>query len=119
MLILFKSCLLALNTFKKKRILSLDEVKRILIETCRRTPEYNETVKEIVYLGIKIIHLAIKLNNDNLKEILTMNGVEIIQNIFQLILRNGFNTSELAPQSFYRSFAIEEEEKRDPNELMK
>jgi len=31
-LVLFRSCLLALQTFEKKRILSLDEVKRVLMK---------------------------------------------------------------------------------------
>lgn len=33
-IILFKSCFLALRSFEKKRILSLGEIKRILAHTC-------------------------------------------------------------------------------------
>ena len=34
-IILFKSCLLALKNFKLKRIFSLNEIKRILMNSCK------------------------------------------------------------------------------------
>jgi len=40
-IVLFKSCLLALKTFKQKRISSLNEIKRILMNTCK--PEREST----------------------------------------------------------------------------
>ena len=74
-IILFKSCLLALKNFKLKRIFSLNEIRRILMNTCKpqatEVPdgnptapekgeqEYDEQTKEMVYIGMKIIHRAI------------------------------------------------------------
>jgi hypothetical protein len=45
----------------------------------------------MVYIGMKIIHRAIHKDQDNKKEILTMNGVEIMADIMNYILDNSFN----------------------------
>jgi len=45
----------------------------------------------MVHIGMKIMHLAINSDKDNKKEILTMNGVEIIGDIVQFILKNSFH----------------------------
>lgn len=102
-IILFKSCLLALKNFKLKRIFSLNEIKRILMNTCKpqaaeapdgnpeQPQQYDEQTREMVYIGMKIIHRAIHKDQDNKKEILTMNGVEIMADIMNYILDNSFN----------------------------
>ena len=52
--------------------------------------EYDEQTKEMVYIGMKIIHRAIHTDQDNKKEILTMNGVEIMADIINYIIDNSF-----------------------------
>ena len=56
---LFKACYLALKTFTNKRILSLSEIKRIIIHTTgnsvqteTKVPAYDEDSKQIVHIGI-------------------------------------------------------------------
>lgn len=48
--------------FKKKRFLSLDEVKEILMDTCKNQPFYTDTVKKMIYIGIKIIYQVVSIN---------------------------------------------------------
>lgn len=59
-IILFKACLLTLYKFKTKKTFSLDEIKRILIHTCKHKQVYDETIKQLVYIGIKIIFQVVK-----------------------------------------------------------
>ena len=78
------------------------------MDTCKNQPFYTDTVKQMVYIGIKIINLVVrqetqsffqntvKNNADSLREVLTKIGVEIIGEIFNLILRNSFNSSHLS-----------------------
>ena len=72
----------------------LDEVKRILIETCKTASPYTEQIKEVVYIGIKVIHKAIHEMDDNLKEVLTMNGTDIMKEIFDLLIKEKFKVNE-------------------------
>jgi len=66
-IILFKACLLILKTRTKNKILSLDEVQKIVVKTCREETEYTDTVKQIVYLGIKIIIDSLRnIDSDNI-----------------------------------------------------
>jgi len=95
-IILFKGCLKALKDFNKKRIQSLDEIRRILIHFCSlESKEYNTQVKQMVYIGSKIIYEATDKDSDNMKEILTMNGVDIISKIIDLILHNSFTAQRI------------------------
>lgn len=88
--------------------MSLNEVKRILVDTCKHQKyDYNETTKEIIHIGIKIIFEAVKLNTDNLKIIMTKNGAEIIGEIFSLILRHSFNSKHLSTSFAKNSFQDE------------
>lgn len=88
---MFKACLLILKTGEKKRFLPLDEVQKILINLCKDQEEYSQTVKYIVYLGIKIIINSGHIVDDNfLKGSLIQNDVYICQKIFLLILSNSF-----------------------------
>lgn len=44
--------------------MSLDEVKRIVADTCKpadTSAQYNETTKQIIYIGIKIILQAVTI----------------------------------------------------------
>jgi hypothetical protein len=61
----------------------------------------------MVYIGIKIIYYAFKLNTENLKEVLTKNGVEIIVEIFNLILKNSFSCSGHLSRAF-KNYAAED-----------
>jgi len=49
----------------------------------------------MVYIGSKIIFYATHLDGDNMKEILTMNGVDIISKIINLILHNSFTAHRM------------------------
>ena len=54
---------MALNKFTNKRILSLEEVKKIIIHTTKEG-DNSQISREIVFIGIKIIFRAIKPKKD-------------------------------------------------------
>ena len=85
---------MALQTFEKKRILSLDEVKRVLMKVSQRKQYRSDVEKQLLHIGIKIIYEAIINNDDNLKEILTINGVEIINLVLRKLLKHSFKNAE-------------------------
>ena len=47
-----------------------------------------------MYIGTKIIYFAIISHGDNKKEILTMDGVQIITQIVDFILENSFTNAQ-------------------------
>ena len=86
-----------------KRVLCLNEVKRILLHVCKGEKSEEEAqknfdaaeVKELVYVGIKIMHKAIGSDQDNKKEILTMNGIVVLNDIITFLLNNSFTRQTL------------------------
>lgn len=107
-IILFKGCLKALKDFNKKRIQSLDEIRRILIHFCSlESKEYSSQVKQMVFIGSKIIYEATDKDSDNMKEILTMNGVEIISKIIDLILHNSFTVQRIQTDKLKKDMHME------------
>jgi hypothetical protein len=76
---------------------------------------YDEQTKEMIYIGMKIISLAIHADKDNKKEILKMNGVEIIGDIVAFILKNSFRLTirdkQLLQKSLLQNHLMSIEEK--------
>lgn len=89
---LFRSCLLAQQTFEKKRIVCLSEIKTILREACKldakdgqEACEYDDNIKRLVYIGMRIIKEAL-MDRETMKELIKMQGVEFISEIVEFIL---------------------------------
>jgi len=94
---LFRSCLLAQETFDRKRIVCLNEIKTILREVCKLDAkegqgacEYDESIKKLVYIGMRIIKLALE-DRETMKELIKMQGVEFISEIVGFILKNALS----------------------------
>ena len=72
---MLKSCLLGLETFSNKRTMCLDEIRKIIRHIVdNKEIEYNETIKRILYTGIKTLYTSIEKDEENLKEVLEFNG---------------------------------------------
>lgn len=91
LIILLKSCLLALKKFEEKRIKCLAEIKQILLDTAKSQPGNDDEAKlhkkTILFTSLRIISMAINSDQYNRGEVLAMNGVGFIHDIITHILQ--------------------------------
>lgn len=86
-IILLKSCLLALKKFSVKRIQCLSEIKTILVHIAAgKAASVDQDKKMILFTGMRIVSMAINHDAVNREEVLAMDGVRTISDIISHIL---------------------------------